>query len=137
MSQALIEVVQSYTLQTTNATPQTLLHNTTGPFHNTDPFAEFWGHWTIRGTAREVGQPYCKHFYQRLSGIWTVAVGMIYTGTQPAQESETAASMSAASFAIGAGSPDDIQMIFTGIVAKTINWFFSVKTHNVYTETGY
>lgn len=129
MSTQLMEVVTSYTVQTTGVGPSFLNHDVTQGFGGQD----LWGHWTVRGTARIVGGGSCKHFYQRVSGIWTGAASLILTGVQPAMEVETAVAAMATGLTVTA-SGDNIVLTCTGIAATTINWFITVKTHNVYAE---
>lgn len=129
MSSQLTEVSNSYSWQTTNATSFALNHNVPGPFGGQD----CWGHWTVRGTARIVGTGSCKHFYQRVSGIWTNASFFVLTGVQPAMEVETSVAAMAATLGVTA-SGDDMVLTMTGILATTINWFITVVTHNVYAE---
>jgi hypothetical protein len=129
MAAAVIETAQSYVTTTSDATPTSLLHLVP---RETD--VDWWGHWTVRCTARKVGTGSCAHFYQRVSGIWTVAAGMVFTGTQPAMESEKAAAMAACTFSVTNSDIDNLVLNFTGIAATTINWFCTVVNHNIYSE---
>lgn len=94
---------------------------------------DVWGHWTVRATARKVATSLCAHFYQRVSGIWTAAGGIILTGVQPAMESEKAAALAGVTMSVGGGF-DDININCTGIAATTLNWFCTITLHNPYTE---
>lgn len=131
MAAAIIETATSYTLTTTDATTNTLLHLV--PRETT---VDWWGHWTVRCTARKVGTSACAHFYQRVSGIWTPGSGMVFTGTQPALESEKSPAMTAVTFTVGNGDFDNLQLLFTGLAATTINWFCTVTSHNIYSESA-
>lgn len=129
MATGVIEVATSYTAQTTNATSQFLNHNVPGPFGGQD----CWGHWTIRGTVRNPANSNCKHFYQRVSGIWTSAALFALTGVQPAQEAESTMAMVTTALTVSA-SGDDMVITINGLLATTLNWFVTVVTHNVYAE---
>lgn len=129
MATGVIEVATSYTAATTNAVSANILHDVTSGFGGQD----LWGHWTIRCTARKATLLPCAHFYQRVSGIWMSATGLVLTGTQPAMESEKDATLSAVTMAVTA-SGDDLEVTLSGIAATNLNWFLTVVTHNAYAE---
>lgn len=130
MAMAQIEQFNSYLGQTVGAVALNLDHGVPAPFSGED----CWGHWTVRATARDSAGDSCKHFYQRVSGIWTPGGLLVFTGTQPAMESESAPSMTTSTLTVNTFN-DNIRLVCTGIAAKTINWFATIVTHNVYAES--